>query len=54
MTYPYSFSNKIELPHAVGWAQSLMVQYHLSEPGPHSSNTGIPIGGIPSPVQKGV
>lgn len=56
MIYPYSFHNKMELHYPMQWARlrSLMVQYHLSESGSHSSNTGIPIGGLPSPVQKGV
>lgn len=36
----------MELHYPMQWAGlgSLMMQYHLSEVGPHSSNVGIPIG----------
>ena len=50
----YSFLSIMELHYPMRRAGlwSSMVQYHLPEPGPSSSNVGAPSGGVPSSVKK--
>lgn len=50
MIHPYSFLSKMDLHHPMHWAElwNLMAQHRWSEPGPHSSNVGIPTGGYPA------
>lgn len=47
---PYPFLSKMDLHYPMHWAElwSLVAQHQWSEPGPHSSNVGIPTGGCPA------
>lgn len=48
--WPTPILSKMDLHYPLQWAElwRLMAQHQWSEPGPHSSNVGIPIGGCPA------